>query len=89
MRDQIRYKNTKYVIGCYSRGRIFMEHTSMDDAQYLMDTYTCLVQYDYCIYTCEEWNSQWPRHEKRSLWPRRWADLGQRPLLSQDNQGTK
>ena len=56
MRDQIQYENTKYVTGCYSRGRIFMEHIGIYAAQNLMDTFPCLAQDNYQIYTRDEWN---------------------------------
>jgi hypothetical protein len=56
MKDQIQYENTTYVTGCYSRGRIFMEHVCLYNAQKMLDTFPCLVQDDYCIYTRGEWN---------------------------------
>ena len=56
-RDQIQYPDsTNYVIGCYSRGRIFAEYEILVDCQNLMDDYPCLAMDDYAIYTVEEWN---------------------------------
>jgi len=56
MRDKIQNDSTEYVVGCFSRGRLFSEHDTLKGARKKMDKYPCLDLDDYCIYTRQEWS---------------------------------
>ena len=54
-RDKIQNDSTEYVVGCFSRGRIFSEHKSLKGAKKKLDKFPCLFEDNYAIYESKEW----------------------------------